>query len=71
MASRQGFADARRSMTQTDIAILSAGIAKLGEAAVLAGDQKGPALFIGYRLRADRVLGLLLLGRRVPMASRR
>jgi hypothetical protein len=43
MASRQGFADASRSVTQTDVAILPAGIAKLGEAAVFAGDKEGLA----------------------------
>ena len=40
MSSRQGFADARRSMTQADIAIFPAGIAELGEAPVLAGDEE-------------------------------
>ena len=43
MASRQGFADARRSMTQADIAIVPAGIAELGEAPVFAGDEERTA----------------------------
>jgi hypothetical protein len=41
MASRQGFADASRTVTQTDVTILPASIAKLREAAVFAGDQEG------------------------------
>src|SRR5437016_2120587 len=42
-ASRQGLADARRSIAQADIAILPASITELGEAAIFAGDEERPA----------------------------
>ena len=40
VTSRQGFADPRRPVAQADIAIVPAGIAELGEAAIFAGDQE-------------------------------